>query len=195
MPPPVIPSLNRALTAVGQLLAARGERVAIVIVGGAALNLLGYVRRPTQDVDVLALASGKVRTPRRLKRPDPLPEALREAVRTVARDLGLGTDWLNTGPASQWETGLPPGVGRRVRWRRYGGLRVGLAGRRDLIFLKLYAAADAVGPQSVHFQDLLRLRPTKAELAAAAKWAAAQDPSPAFRESLAGLLRHVTKSR
>jgi hypothetical protein len=47
-----------ALTRVGELLAAAGQPTAIVVLGGAALNLHGYVRRATADVDVVALAQG-----------------------------------------------------------------------------------------------------------------------------------------
>ena len=47
---------EQALTAVGEILAAEGKSAAIVIVGGAALNLLGVVDRATRDVDVMALA-------------------------------------------------------------------------------------------------------------------------------------------
>ena len=38
---------EQALTAVGEILAAEGKSAAIVIVGGAALNLLGVVDRAT----------------------------------------------------------------------------------------------------------------------------------------------------
>ena len=62
-----------------------GQRVGIVVLGGAALNLLGVVDRPTRDVDVLALARG----PRsRLVRPDPLPPLLVSAAQRVAQALG-----------------------------------------------------------------------------------------------------------
>ena len=116
----LIPDIERALHALGDLLAARGERFGIVVLGGAALNLLGVVERATRDVDVVALAPGGRRA--RLERPDPLPAPLVSAVSRVARDLGLAPDWLNAGPGSQWETGLPRGLRGRLEWRRYGGL-------------------------------------------------------------------------
>jgi hypothetical protein len=71
---------------------------------------------------------------------------------------------------------------------------VGLADRYDLIFLKLYAAADSGGPSSVHFQDLVALRPTEGELNAAASWARGQDPTPAFSDILEQVIGHVRKS-
>ena len=79
----------------------------------------------------------------------------------------------------------------RVAWRAYGGLRVGLVGRRDLVFFKLYASADQTGPENVHVRDLLALRPTAVELAAAAEWVRRQDPSPGFHEILAKVVSYV----
>jgi hypothetical protein len=49
--------IGLALARVGELLAADGEAFALVVLGGAALNLLGIVERATRDVDVLASAS------------------------------------------------------------------------------------------------------------------------------------------
>ena len=46
--------LEALFAAVGDLLDADGERVGIVVVGGASLNLLGLVQRTTSDVDVIA---------------------------------------------------------------------------------------------------------------------------------------------
>jgi len=70
--------------AVGERLDHAHQSCAIVVLGGAALNLLALVDRPTIDVDVLARAdeSGAIRPP------DPLPETLRRAIAVVARDRG-----------------------------------------------------------------------------------------------------------
>lgn len=71
---------------------------------------------------------------------------------------------------------------------------MGVADRYDLIFLKLYAAADSGGPASVHFQDLLALSPTEAELNAAADWVRGQDPTPAFSGIVERVIAHVRKA-
>jgi hypothetical protein len=187
--------VDQALQLVGELLAAGGHGYAVVILGGAALNLLGVVERSTADVDILAFASlgtddvpalGTLRAP-----PEPMPEPLTRAARTVARDLGLDSEWLNTGPALQWRAGLPPGLEPRVRWRQYAALWVGLVDRYDLVFFKLFAAADSAGPRSVHYQDLLALRPSAAEFEAAAAWVRTQDASPEFAEILDRVVAHV----
>lgn len=174
--------LERALTALGELLAADGEDARLVAVGGAALRLLGLVDRTTTDVDVIArvpvAASG-----RNVQHPEPLPVPVVRAAAAVARDLGLPSDWLNTEIAAQWRMGLPPGLGDDLTWLRFGGppggLELGLVGRQTLVTLKLFASVDR-GPQSVHFQDLRALAPTRAELDAAAAWVRTQDESPVF---------------
>src|SRR2546425_6428675 len=188
--------LDRALQAVGQLLARRGQSAAIVVVGGTALNLLQVVERTTRDVDVIATA-----TPRRdgppsdVRPPEPLPKVLTDAIRTVARDLGLPDDWLNTTVGAQWRTGLPPGFVSRVTWQLDGGLWIGLPGREDLIALKLYAAVDDVGPTSPHFKDLVALGPSPADLARAADWVRTQDPSPVVAATLDIVIAHVQTAR
>ena len=174
--------LERALTALGELLAVDGETARLVAVGGAALRLLGLVDRTTTDVDVIArvpsAASG-----RDVEHPEPLPAPVVRAAAAVARDLGLPSDWLNTEIAAQWRTGLPPGLGDDLTWLRFGGppggLELGLVGRPTLVALKLFAAVDR-GPGSVHFQDLRALAPTQVELDVAAAWVRTQDESAVF---------------
>ncbi|MEZ4457147.1 MAG: DUF6036 family nucleotidyltransferase [Gemmatimonadales bacterium] len=184
--------IERALQMVGDLLDGRRQRYHVVVIGGSALNLLGLVSRATTDVDVLAFAQPDSTGTLRLRPPDePFPPDLVAAVTTVAQDLGMDPRWLNAGPASQWKTGLPTGLAERVVWRDFGGLAVGLVSRYDLIFFKLYAAADDRGPTSVHFQDLVALRPTHDELERAGDWVRSQDPSPAFAKDLAEVLKHA----
>ncbi len=188
--------IGRALRLLGELLQARGQRFHIVVIGGAAVNLLGIVTRATTDVDILAFARPGAHGRLRLTPPDePLPRALVEPARTVATDLGLDPNWLNAGPASQWRSGLPPGLESRVQWSNYGGLDVGLVSRYDLIFLKLYAAVDDAGPTSVHFQDLLALMPTDEELAEASGWVQQQDPSPVIADTVIKVVRHARSLR
>ena len=186
--------LERALTALGELLAADGEEVRLVAVGGAALRLQGLVDRTTQDVDVI----GRVRAEDDdITHPEPLPEAVVRAARAVARDLGLPEDWLNTEIAAQWRTGLPPGLADDLTWRRFGGpsggLVLGLVGRRTLVALKLFAAVDR-GPRSVHFQDLRAVAPTGEELDAAAAWVRTQDESPVFADMVGQVVERALAS-
>lgn len=100
--------VNELLAALGEQLAAAGRPYELVVVGGSALLALGMIDRATRDVDLLALRTGD-----ELRRPDPLPTGLVTAAERVGRDFGLPRDWLNAGPASMLDLGMPAGfVGR-----------------------------------------------------------------------------------
>ena len=185
-------SVIEGLRALGEIMASEEETAAIVVVGGTALILHGFVARVTEDVDVIAISiDPPSRKPRRIKDPNPMPESLVRAVSRVARDFNLPDDWLNTMVSLQWKTGLPRGFEDRIHWKKYQGLWLGLADRYDLIFLKLFAAADSEGPSSVHFQDLMALAPTRKELDNAEEWVRSQDPSPGFIEILDEVMRYI----
>lgn len=173
------------LATLGQLLEQRGERFELLAIGGGALQLLGVIVRPTRDIDVVAVVDGD-----RLIAIDRLPAALARAVEDTAVVLGLPADWFNAGARSLMEFGLPPSMLARAHPRRWGGLTLHIADRRDQIFFKLYAAVDQ-GPRSKHFDDLRRLQPTRDELLAAAAWARTHDPSEGFRQELRGALRSL----
>jgi hypothetical protein len=171
-------SLERALEALGELLASRGLEYELVVVGGGAMLLLGLLSRPTNDLDLV----GRVEQGAVLGA-DPLPPALEQAITDVARALDLPTDWLNPGPTPLLDLGLPAGFAGRAHVRQYGSLKLLLADRFDQIHFKLYAAVDQ-GPHSKHFADLQSVGPTPEELLSAARWARTQDPSEGFRAEL-----------
>lgn len=178
--------LETALRALGELLVARGLHYEVVVIGGGNLILRGLVTRPTtRDLDLLGswTASG-------VERMRPMPEPLRTAVVDVARAHGLADDWVNLGPESLLDFGLPEGLVDRLERRDYGGLIAWLAGRFDMICFKLYAAVDQ-GPRSRHLQDLEELGPDQEELLAAARWTRTQDPSLGYRSMLVETLRRL----
>lgn len=160
------------LSALGEQLDALGKAFELVVVGGSGLLALGLVERTTKDVDVVALRAGDG-----LVSSDPLPEVLLEASGRVARDLGLPTDWLNSGPeraSRRWTAG---GFVDRLERRRYGGsLTVFFASRIDQIHLKLYAVADQGAGR--HLADLRALRPNRGELVLAARWISTIEADP-----------------
>lgn len=170
--------LEESLGVLGESLADRGVTFEIVSVGGGSLLLLGLIARPTADLDVVAFIEDG-----RYVKPAILPAELADAARAAARVMGIREDWINAGPAALLDFGLPAGFANRTVERRYGGLVVHLAGRRDQVFLKLNAAVDQ-GPQSKHFEDLVALSPRREELLDAAQWAMTHDPSPGFRSEL-----------
>jgi hypothetical protein len=88
-------------------------------------------------------------------------------------------DWLNAGPASLLDLGLPEGFLQRAQRRSYGeALTVLFASRTDQIHFKLYAAVDQGA--GWHFADLQALEPTEPELQAA-RWSRTHDPSVSQR--------------
>jgi hypothetical protein len=177
--------LEAALAALGELLEARGLHHEVVLIGGGNLILRGLVSRPTtKDLDLLGEWTPGGVTPMRA-----MPRPLRDAVVDVARTYGLASDWVNLGPASLLDLGLPDGFAGRLERHDYGGLVTWLAGRFDMVCFKLYAAVDQ-GPRSRHLQDLRELHPDQDELLAAARWTVTHDPSPGFRSLLDETLRH-----
>jgi hypothetical protein len=170
--------LERALRALGDVLGARGHRYDLVAIGGSGLLLLELGVRPTKDLDVIALIDDHG-----YRMIDELPVPLAQAAADVALTYGLSPDWINPGPASLLELGLPEGFDQRTQTRTFGTLVIRVAGRRDQIFFKLYAGAD-MGPDSKHIRDLEGLQPTEEELIAAARWAVTHDPSRGFRSVL-----------
>jgi len=177
-------SLTAALRALGDVLAARGYASDLVVVGGAALLLRGTVSRPTKDGDIVGerLPDGSI------GRLDHLPPELARAALDVARAYGLADDWLNLGPASLLDGPLPEGFEERLSLVEFGALRLWIAGRKDLIALKLWAAADRWPAPGRHLADLEALAPTTDELRGAAAWTRLRDPSPGYRELLEAVL-------
>lgn len=178
-------SLEQALRTLGELLEQRGLHYELYVVGGGALQLLGLITRATSDIDVVGLVERGY-----LVRAEPLPPPLAAAIADTATVLGLPATWLNAGPTSLLDLGLPVGALTRTTGRQWGGLTLRLAARTDQIAFKLYAAVDQ-GPDSKHFADLQALAPTRAELLHAARWARTHDPSDAFREELRHALRDL----
>ena len=179
--------LERALSALGDVLAYRGEAYEVVLVGGGDLVLRGIISRSTKDADIIGqrLGNGLIVPLHRL--PDPLAKAASE----VADAHDLAPDWLNVGPKSLLDLGLPAGFEGRLTARHFGGLTVWLAGIYDLVCFKLYAAADHWPSRDRHLDDLRAISPTEADLLSSAQWTMTQDPSPAFRGQLVAVLAHL----
>lgn len=169
----------------GSVLADRGHHYEVVAIGGGALQLIGIIDRPTQDLDLVALRDGDTlfRVGETL-----LPAPLVQAIADVARVYDLATDWVNGKPGSLIDFGLPEGFLGRLERRVYGGLGLSLASRYDQIHFKLYAAADGA-PGGKHHRDLQQLQPAREELLEAARWARTHDPSEGFALMVTAVLR------
>jgi len=175
-------ALEEALRSLGAVLQERGTAYRLLIVGGGSLLLLRLIDRPTGDLDVVGLVEKG-----EYHKVEALPAPLATAASQVARALGLADNWLNTGPASLMDFGLPSRWEDRISVRTYGALEVHIPSRFDLVCFKLYAAVDR-GPNDKHYSDLRKLGPTPDELTQAARWTITHDPSAGFRSELVGCL-------
>jgi hypothetical protein len=159
----------------------RALRWDAVVIGGAALNLLGVVTRETRDCDILD---------------PPVAAELLEAARAFAaqrRALGevLRDDWLNSEPASLARD-LPDGWKTRLMVVFTGAaLTLRSLGRPDLLKTKLFAYCD----RRTDLADCLALAPTPQELADALPWVEYQDANelwpPYVRELFTDLARRL----
>ena len=149
------------------------EPVEWVVCGGVALALQGLQSRTTRDVDVLGNWSAQSME---ILCVEDFPEKVKACIRRVTENhpelAGLDVHWVNLGPARLARLGLPEGFGHRLTPMRFGKkLTLQLLSREDLLPLKLYAAADDLGPrQEVHQEDLKVLKPTFDELDSAVDW-------------------------
>ncbi|MBW1859203.1 MAG: hypothetical protein JRI70_03785 [Deltaproteobacteria bacterium] len=183
--------IEKILNALGEQLEGSAEEpLEFLVCGGSALIVLGLVQRATKDVDILARITRTVAGQMLLIKANPLPEAFISASKKVSRDFNLSENWINTGPTSAVDLGLPDGIMERVTTREYGPkLMVHFTGRYDQIHFKLYASADQGAGR--HYDDLLALKPTVEELQQAARWSMTHDVSEGYREVLKGLLNHM----
>ncbi|MDX2054610.1 MAG: DUF6036 family nucleotidyltransferase [Polyangiaceae bacterium] len=130
-------SLEDALVTLGELLEERSLSAELVVIGGGSLLLLGVLQRPTKDLDVFALLEHGT-----LLTAQPLPKGLSEAVADVGVAQGLAPDWLNSGPTSLLDFGLPDGFQSRLSTRSFGTLTLHVAGRFDQVREPRQAAAS-----------------------------------------------------
>ncbi|MGB8953333.1 MAG: hypothetical protein WCC06_11790 [Candidatus Aminicenantales bacterium] len=173
-----------------QLETLKAGIVELVVCGGAALNVLGFIRRTTKDLDIIAYIERKQDGTPSLIKADKLMPVLTEAAKRVAKDFNLPENWLNTGPASVMDFGLPQGLMERVVTKKYGQhLIIHFLGRYDQIFFKLHAAADQSGGK--HYDDLLALKPTAKEIEEASRWSITHDPSDGYRFLLKDFLTRI----
>jgi hypothetical protein len=165
---------RETLEAFDAFLEERGLRLDAVVIGGAALNLLGVVARPTKDCDILC---------------PPIPDEIGQAARAFAaarRQAGdaIADDWLNNGPASLMAQ-LPADWRNHLRTVFSGrALRLECPGREDLLRSKLFALCD----RGLDLGDCLALAPTKDELAKLLPWLDQQDGNPGWPAHVRGTM-------
>lgn len=183
-------AIEKALERFGRKLVFNDiEPLKLIVCGGSALNVLGLIARATRDVDIVALANvddqGNVHPSKKTT----LPKEVVRIIKEVAIDFQLEPDWLNMGPVSLLEMGLPPGLEKRLISRDYGPcLTVYFISRIDQIHFKLYAMID--GQKGArHWQDLEILKPTENELQSVVRWLLNRRTSIAFRSRVKKIIR------
>lgn len=162
-----------------QYLSIKGLQFEAVAIGGAALNLLGVVNRPTKDCDILC--------------PE-IPAEIAEASQSFAVKLRkeggvLADGWLNNGPVSLadhllqgWEDRLQPlFVGKAIHLRSLH--------RSDLLCAKLFALCD----RGIDLADCIALAPTADELAIVLSWLEQQDANPDWPAHVSATLADLGK--
>lgn len=180
--------IDKALSALGEQLAAmKNPPLDLLVCGGSALHALRLITRPTKDIDIVALLAKGPLDGLIMQTSEPLPAHLIAAAAKVARDLQLKDDWINPGPTSALDFGLPEGVIERAQTKTYGPyLTVRFISRFDQVHFKLYAAVDQAGK---HYQDLLALKPTAEELEKAARWSMTHDVSEGYRGEVKRIIK------
>jgi hypothetical protein len=137
----------------------------IVICGGAALNLVGLIKRDTGDIDILAIPESE-NSDQELDYPK-MDQSFHKAAKDFRRNEGLPENWINTGPQGLAKH-PPDGLLDRAETFSFGeSLTVHAINRYDQIHFKLHAARDTTEP---HRSDLEDLEPTDDELIKAARW-------------------------
>ena len=165
------------LEAFDAYLAKRKLRLEAVVIGGAALNLLGSVHRTTKDCDILHPS---------------LSAELIEAAQNFAedrRDAGetLADDWLNNGPQSLAAL-LPSGWQKRLVPVFEGqAIELKSLGRLDLLRSKVFSLCD----RALDLPDCLALAPTREELAKIEPRLNEQDGNPEWTTHVRDVLKDL----
>lgn len=158
-------------------LAERGLRFESVIIGGAALIVMGLGNRFTRDIDCL----------------DPvIPDAIKQAAqdfRAGNPSLRLWENWLNNGPISLADD-LPEGWDERLVPIFEGkALTFRTLGRLDLLMTKLFALCD----RQQDLGDCVALSPTARELDACLGWLYERDGNPYWPDNVRLSLKKLAK--
>jgi hypothetical protein len=160
-------------------LAHKGLCLEAITLGGAALNLLGVIKRDTQDCDII--------------HPD-LPGNVLEAAKAFAAQMRakgevLNDGWLNNGPSSLAKV-LPEGWRSRVEPLFKGkALTLAVLGRPDLLKSKLFALVD----RGTDIADCIAMKPTLQELDDALPWVQSQDANEKWPAYAARVIEDLKK--
>lgn len=151
----------------------------LIVIGGAALALLGIIQRPTRDCDVLD---------------PPVDAQLDASAREFARQRSaqgfpLAEDWLNHGPSSLTQV-LPLGWRQRVVPLFQGqALTLRTLGRSDLLGTKIWALCD----RGTDLADCVALAPAPEERQDLRPWLVEQDLHPSWPDHVDAVMRDLVQ--
>ena len=140
-------------------LAELGLSFDAVIIGGAAMQLLGLTERVTKDCDVLS---------------PKITSELKKAANEFGKVYGLPENWLNNGPETLIRD-LPADWQKNLASLYQGkNLKLWTLSRLDFLRSKLFAFLD----RGIDLEDLKKLKPTKAEIEELREWLNERDGNP-----------------
>ncbi|NJN15275.1 MAG: hypothetical protein HC822_02715 [Oscillochloris sp.] len=141
-------TMEQALVRLGELAAAEGHTLTLIVVGGAAMVLNYQSRYATQDVDAFFVTPPEARQ-------------TRAWAKTVATELRLPADWLNDGAK-----GFMQGVSYGPLLIDAPGIKVYQISPEQLLAMKLSAwrSAQDISDATTVLADLVRYYPNKPTL-------------------------------
>jgi hypothetical protein len=151
-----------------------------VVIGGAALNLLGVVSRFTRDCDVLDP-----------KIPDEILAASQSFAEKIRGNGGLlRDDWFNNGPTSL-KKNLPKTWQANLQSLYQGkALTLHTLSREDLLKSKLFAFCD----RGTDRDDCIKLNPTREELIHALPWIKDQDANVNWHQHVEDTIKELAEA-
>jgi hypothetical protein len=168
---------RKTIPAFDVYLAGRRLKLRATVIGGAALQLMGVIARPTKDCDVLDPAL-----------PREILQAADEFAATQASEQ-LRPGWFNNGPASLLRTPPPIWVDRVQPLYSGTALELLTLGREDLLRSKLFALVD----RNIDLPDCVALAPTLDELNALLPWLDEQDGNEQWPEYVRVMLGQLAQ--
>jgi hypothetical protein len=134
----------KALNRLSEVLAQKNESRTLLLVGGAALQLLGYHHKvATTDVDNLL----------------PMDDLLKKIVKQIASEMNLHENWLNSSSSAFTQKGIDYSLDAK-NVIETDSLSVNIVSIENFIELKVRAQID----RGFDLEDILALKPTKAHL-------------------------------
>jgi hypothetical protein len=136
--------IKTALNRLSELLSSANESRTLLLVGGAALQLLGYHHKiATTDIDNIL----------------PMDDLLKKFVHIIAKEMDLNDDWLNSNSSSFTVKNRDYSL-NAINFLNTKSLTVNIVSLEIFIELKIRAHID----RGFDLEDIIALRPTKLQL-------------------------------